>query len=93
MNFFVEKPGRCGAASERPLEGDVRRGLVAAGLDPSTAFTSAGSVNFAQDDTWPRLESGGQLLKASVATGRLRTGMIEPNSWDFSPTLPLLQNT
>ena len=30
----------------------------------------------------------GQLCKASVATDRLRAGMIEPNSWDFSPTLP-----
>ena len=30
----------------------------------------------------------GQPHKASIATDRLRAGMIEPSSWDFSPTLP-----
>ena len=32
-------------------------------------------------------EARGQLHKASIATDRLRAGMIEPGSWDFSPTL------
>lgn len=36
-----------------------------------------------------KLKSGGQLHKANIATDRLRAGMIEPNSWDFSPSLPL----
>ncbi len=31
----------------------------------------------------------GQPHKASIATDRLRAGMIEPSSWDFSPILPL----
>ena len=36
-----------------------------------------------------KLKSGGQLHKANIATDRLRAGMIEPNSWDFSTSLPL----
>ena len=42
------------------------------------------------DDTFRRGCIRGQLHKASVATDRLRANMIEPSSWDFSPTPPYI---
>ena len=41
-----------------------------------------------QDTRTRRLQAGGQLPKASVATDRLRAGMTEPSSWNFSPHIP-----
>jgi hypothetical protein len=54
---------------------------------PSQGVAGAASESPLEGVENNEMRTRGQIDKASIATNRLRAGIIEPSSWDFSPML------